>query len=183
MQCADGHSALAGRGGNRGGCFANCEEISDHPRLEGSAAEKTATSQGVNFAADQEISTRSMPRRMAILSAAAMKTRYCWCFRLCITELPVVGTAENAFANCKYLQEVRVEAESVYLQVVTASTVMDATGKTLLLYPARRAGADLVIDETVTAIADYAFTPIANICAVSPMARRWRRLATMRLTR
>lgn len=40
---------------------------------------------------------------------------------------------------------------------------MDATGKTLLLYPARRAGTDFVIDENVTTIADYAFAYCQNL--------------------
>lgn len=44
---------------------------------------------------------------------------------------------------------------------------MDATGKTLLLYPARRAGADLVIDENVTAIADYAFAYCQNLRSIT----------------
>lgn len=44
---------------------------------------------------------------------------------------------------------------------------MDAAGKTLLLYPARRAGADLVIDENVTAIADYAFAYCQNLRSIT----------------
>lgn len=45
--------------------------------------------------------------------------------------------------------------------------LMDATGKTLLLYPARRAGADLVIDENVTAIADYAFAYCQHLRSIT----------------
>lgn len=136
--------------------FANCENLTIRG-WKGSAAEKAATSQGVNFAAaDQEISYTFNAAQDGYLVSGCDENAVLLVLPAVHNGLPVVGTAENAFANCKYLQEVRVEAESVYLQVCDG-ILMDATGKTLLLYPARRAGADLVIDENVTAIADYAF--------------------------
>lgn len=142
--------------------FANCENLTIRG-WKGSAAEKAATSQGVNFAAaDQKISYTLNAAQDGYLVSGCDENTVLLVLPAVHDGLPVVGTAENAFANCKYLQEVRVEAESVYLQVCDG-ILMDATGKTLLLYPARRAGADLVIDENVTAIADYAFAYCQNL--------------------
>lgn len=107
-----------------------------------------------------------MPRRIGYLVSGCDENAVLLVLPAVHNGLPVVGTAENAFANCKYLQEVRVEAESVYLQVCDG-ILMDATGKTLLLYPARRAGADLVIDENVTAIADYAFAYCQHLRSIT----------------
>lgn len=146
--------------------FANCENLTIRG-WKGSAAEKAATSQGVNFAAaDQEISYTLNAAQDGYLVSGCDENAVLLVLPAVHNELPVVGTAENAFANCKYLQEVRVEAESVYLQVCDG-ILMDATGKTLLLYPARRAGADLVIDENVTAIADYAFAYCQNLRSIT----------------
>lgn len=142
--------------------FANCENLTIRG-WKGSAAEKAATSQGVNFAAaDQEISYTLNAAQDGYLVSGCDENAVLLVLPAVHDGLPVVGTAENAFANCKYLQEVRVEAESVYLQVCDG-ILMDAAGKTLLLYPARRAGADLVIDENVTTIADYAFAYCQNL--------------------
>ena len=146
--------------------FANCENLTIRG-WKGSAAEKAATSQGVNFAAaDQEISYTLNAAQDGYLVSGCDENTVLLVLPAVHDGLPVVGTAENAFANCKYLQEVRVEAESVYLQVCDG-ILMDATGKTLLLYPARRAGADLVIDENVTAIADYAFAYCQNLRSIT----------------
>lgn len=146
--------------------FANCENLTIRG-WKGSAAEKAATSQGVNFAAaDQEISYRLNATQDGYLVSGCDENAVLLVLPAVHNGLPVVGTAENAFANCKYLQEVRVEAESVYLQVCDG-ILMDATGKTLLLYPARRAGADLVIDENVTAIADYAFAYCQHLRSIT----------------
>lgn len=146
--------------------FANCENLTIRG-WKGSAAEKAATSQGVNFAAaDQEISYTLNAAQDGYLVGDCDENTVLLVLPAVHNGLPVVGTAENAFANCKYLQEVRVEAESVYLQVCDG-ILMDATGKTLLLYPARRAGADLVIDENVTAIADYAFAYCQNLRSIT----------------
>lgn len=146
--------------------FANCENLTIRG-WKGSAAEKAATSQGVNFAAaDQEISYTLNAAQDGYLVSGCDENAVLLVLPAVHNELPVVGTAENAFANCKYLQEVRVEAESVYLQVCDG-ILMDATGKTLLLYPARRAGADLVIDENVTAIADYAFAYCQHLRSIT----------------
>lgn len=146
--------------------FANCENLTIRG-WKGSAAEKAATSQGVNFAAaDQEISYTLNATQDGYLVSGCDENTVLLVLPAVHNGLPVVGTAENAFANCKYLQEVRVEAESVYLQVCDG-ILMDATGKTLLLYPARRAGADLVIDENVTAIADYAFAYCQNLRSIT----------------
>lgn len=146
--------------------FANCENLTIRG-WKGSAAEKAATSQGVNFAAaDQEISYTLNAAQDGYLVSGCDENAVLLVLPAVHNGLPVVGTAENAFANCKYLQEVRVEAESVYLQVCDG-ILMDATGKTLLLYPARRAGADLVIDENVTAIADYAFAYCQNLRSIT----------------
>lgn len=146
--------------------FANCENLTIRG-WKGSAAEKAATSQGVNFAAaDQEISYTLNATQDGYLVSGCDENAVLLVLPAVHNGLPVVGTAENAFANCKYLQEVRVEAESVYLQVCDG-ILMDATGKTLLLYPARRAGADLVIDENVTAIADYAFAYCQHLRSIT----------------
>lgn len=146
--------------------FANCENLTIRG-WKGSAAEKAATSQGVNFAAaDQEISYTLNAAQDGYLVSGCDENAVLLVLPAVHNGLPVVGTAENAFANCKYLQEVRVEAESVYLQVCDG-ILMDATGKTLLLYPARRTGADLVIDENVTAIADYAFAYCQNLRSIT----------------
>lgn len=146
--------------------FANCENLTIRG-WKGSAAEKAATSQGVNFAAaDQEISYTLNATQDGYLVSGCDENTVLLVLPAVHNGLPVVGTAENAFANCKYLQEVRVEAESVYLQVCDG-ILMDATGKTLLLYPARRAGADLVIDENVTAIADYAFAYCQHLRSIT----------------
>ena len=146
--------------------FANCENLTIRG-WKGSAAEKAATSQGVNFAAaDQEISYTLNAAQDGYLVSGCDENAVLLVLPAVHNGLPVVGTAENAFANCKYLQEVRVEAESVYLQVCDG-ILMDAAGKTLLLYPARRAGADLVIDENVTAIADYAFAYCQNLRSIT----------------
>lgn len=146
--------------------FANCENLTIRG-WKGSAAEKAATSQGVNFAAaDQEISYTFNAAQDGYLVSGCDENAVLLVLPAVHNGLPVVGTAENAFANCKYLQEVRVEAESVYLQVCDG-ILMDATGKTLLLYPARRAGADLVIDENVTAIADYAFAYCQHLRSIT----------------
>lgn len=146
--------------------FANCENLTIRG-WKGSAAEKAATSQGVNFAAaDQEISYTLNAAQDGYLVSSCDENAVLLVLPAVHNGLPVVGTAENAFANCKYLQEVRVEAESVYLQVCDG-ILMDATGKTLLLYPARRAGADLVIDENVTAIADYAFAYCQHLRSIT----------------
>lgn len=146
--------------------FANCENLTIRG-WKGSAAEKAATSLGVNFAAaDQEISYTLNAAQDGYLVSGCDENAVLLVLPAVHNGLPVVGTAENAFANCKYLQEVRVEAESVYLQVCDG-ILMDATGKTLLLYPARRAGADLVIDENVTAIADYAFAYCQNLRSIT----------------
>lgn len=146
--------------------FANCENLTIRG-WKGSAAEKAATSQGVNFAAaDQEISYTLNAAQDGYLVSGCDENAVLLVLPAVHNGLPVVGTAENAFANCKYLQEVRVEAESVYLQVCDG-ILMDATGKTLLLYPARRAGADLVIDENVTAIADYAFAYCQHLRSIT----------------
>lgn len=146
--------------------FANCTNLTIRG-WKGSAAEKAATSQGVNFAAaDQEISYTLNAAQDGYLVSGCDENTVLLVLPAVHNGLPVVGTAENAFANCKYLQEVRVEAESVYLQVCDG-ILMDATGKTLLLYPARRAGADLVIDENVTAIADYAFAYCQNLRSIT----------------
>lgn len=146
--------------------FANCENLTIRG-WKGSAAEKAATSQGVNFAAaDQEISYTLNAAQDGYLVSGCDENAVLLVLPAVHDGLPVVGTAENAFANCKYLQEVRVEAESVYLQVCDG-ILMDAAGKTLLLYPARRAGADLVIDENVTAIADYAFAYCQNLRSIT----------------
>ena len=146
--------------------FANCENLTIRG-WKGSAAEKAATSQGVNFAAaDQEISYTLNAAQDGYLVSGCDENAVLLVLPAVHDGLPVVGTAENAFANCKYLQEVRVEAESVYLQVCDG-ILMDATGKTLLLYPARRAGADLVIDENVTAIADYAFAYCQHLRSIT----------------
>lgn len=146
--------------------FANCENLTIRG-WKGSAAEKAATSQGVNFAAaDQEISYTLNAAQDGYLVSGCDENTVLLVLPAVHNGLPVVGTAENAFANCKYLQEVRVEAESVYLQVCDG-ILMDAAGKTLLLYPARRAGADLVIDENVTAIADYAFAYCQNLRSIT----------------
>lgn len=142
--------------------FANCENLTIRG-WKGSAAEKAATSQGVNFAAaDQEISYTLNAAQDGYLVSGCDENAVLLVLPAVHDGLPVVGTAENAFANCKYLQEVRVEAESAYLQVCDG-ILMDATGKTLLLYPARRAGTDFVIDENVTTIADYAFAYCQNL--------------------
>lgn len=142
--------------------FANCENLTIRG-WKGSAAEKAATSQGVNFAAaDQEISYTLNAAQDGYLVSGCDENAVLLVLPAVHNELPVVGTAENAFANCKYLQEVRVEAESVYLQVCDG-VLLDAAGKTLLLYPARRAGTDFVIDENVTTIADYAFAYCQNL--------------------
>lgn len=142
--------------------FANCENLTIRG-WKGSAAEKAATSQGVNFAAaDQEISYTLNATQDGYLVSGCDENAVLLVLPAVHDGLPVVGTAENAFANCKYLQEVRVEAESAYLQVCDGIR-MDATGKTLLLYPARRAGTDFVIDENVTTIADYAFAYCQNL--------------------
>lgn len=142
--------------------FANCENLTIRG-WKGSAAEKAATSQGVNFAAaDQEISYTLNATQDGYLVSGCDENAVLLVLPAVHDGLPVVGTAENAFANCKYLQEVRVEAESAYLQVCDG-ILMDATGKTLLLYPARRAGTDFVIDENVTTIADYAFAYCQNL--------------------
>lgn len=146
--------------------FANCENLTIRG-WKGSAAEKAAASQGVNFAAaDQEISYTLNAAQDGYLVSGCDENAVLLVLPAVHDGLPVVGTAENAFANCKYLQEVRVEAESVYLQVCDG-ILMDAAGKTLLLYPARRAGADLVIDENVTAIADYAFAYCQNLRSIT----------------
>lgn len=146
--------------------FANCENLTIRG-WKGSAAEKAATSQGVNFAAaDQEISYTLNAAQDGYLVSGCDENAVLLVLPAVHDGLPVVGTAENAFANCKYLQEVRVEAESAYLQVCDG-ILMDATGKTLLLYPARRAGADLVIDENVTAIADYAFAYCQHLRSIT----------------
>ncbi len=146
--------------------FANCENLTIRG-WKGSAAEKAATSQSVNFAAaDQEISYTLNATQDGYLVSGCDENAVLLVLPAVHNGLPVVGTAENAFANCKYLQEVRVEAESVYLQVCDG-ILMDATGKTLLLYPARRAGADLVIDENVTAIADYAFAYCQHLRSIT----------------
>lgn len=146
--------------------FANCANLTIRG-WKGSAAEKAATSQGVNFAAaDQEISYTLNAAQDGYLVSGCDENAVLLVLPAVHNGLPVVGTAENAFTNCKYLQEVRVEAESVYLQVCDG-ILMDATGKTLLLYPARRAGADLVIDENVTAIADYAFAYCQNLRSIT----------------
>lgn len=146
--------------------FANCENLTIRG-WKGSAAEKAAASQSVNFAAaDQEISYTLNAAQDGYLVSGCDENTVLLVLPAVHDGLPVVGTAENAFANCKYLQEVRVEAESVYLQVCDG-ILMDATGKTLLLYPARRAGADLVIDENVTAIADYAFAYCQNLRSIT----------------
>lgn len=146
--------------------FANCENLTIRG-WKGSAAEKAATSQGVNFAAaDQEISYTLNATQDGYLVSGCDENTVLLVLPAVHNGLPVVGTAANAFANCKYLQEVRVEAESVYLQVCDG-ILMDAAGKTLLLYPARRAGADLVIDENVTAIADYAFAYCQNLRSIT----------------
>lgn len=142
--------------------FANCENLTIRG-WKRSAAEKAATSQGVNFAAaDQEISYTLNAAQDGYLVSGCDENAVLLVLPAVHDGLPVVGTAENAFANCKYLQEVRVEAESAYLQVCDG-ILMDATGKTLLLYPARRAGTDFVIDENVTTIADYAFAYCQNL--------------------
>ena len=146
--------------------FANCENLTIRG-WKGSAAEKATTSQGVNFAAaDQEISYTLNAAQDGYLVSGCDENTVLLVLPAVYDGLPVVGTAENAFANCKYLQEVRVEAESAYLQVCDG-ILMDAAGKTLLLYPARRAGADLVIDENVTAIADYAFAYCQNLRSIT----------------
>lgn len=146
--------------------FANCENLTIRG-WKGSAAEKAATSQGVNFAAaDQEISYTLNAAQDGYLVSGCDENAVLLVLPAVHDDLPVVGTAENAFANCKYLQEVRVEAESVYLQVCDG-VLLDAAGKTLLLYPARRAGTDFVIDENVTTIADYAFAYCQNLRSIT----------------
>lgn len=146
--------------------FANCENLTIRG-WKGSAAEKAATSQGVNFAAaDQEISYTLNAAQDGYLVSGCDENAVLLVLPAVHDGLPVVGTAENAFANCKYLQEVRVEAESVYLQVCDG-VLLDAAGKTLLLYPARRAGTDFVIDENVTTIADYAFAYCQNLRSIT----------------
>ncbi len=114
--------------GNRGGCFCELRE-SDHPRLEGGLPlKKAATSQGVNFAAaDQEISYTLNAAQDGYLVSGCDENTVLLVLPAGHNGLPVVGTAENAFANCKYLQEVRLEAESAYLQVCDG-ILMDATG-------------------------------------------------------
>lgn len=142
--------------------FANCENLTIRG-WKGSAAEKAATSQGVNFAAaDQEISYTLNAAQDGYLVSGCDENAVLLVLPAVHDGLPVVGTAENAFTNCKYLQEVRMEAESAYLQVCDG-VLLDAAGKTLLLYPARRAGTDFVIDENVTTIADYAFAHCQNL--------------------
>lgn len=146
--------------------FANCASLTIRG-WKGSAAEKAAASQGVNFAAaDQEISYTLNAAQDGYLVSGCDENTVLLVLPAVHDGLPVVGTAENAFTNCKYLQEVRMEAESAYLQVCDG-VLMDAAGKTLLLYPARRAGADLVIDENVTAIADYAFAYCQNLRSIT----------------
>lgn len=146
--------------------FANCENLTIRG-WKGSAAEKAATSQGVNFAAaDQEISYTLNAAQDGYLVSGCDENAVLLVLPAVHNGLPVVGTAENAFANCKYLQEVRLEAESAYLQVCDG-VLLDAAGKTLLLYPARRAGTDFVIDENVTAIADYAFAYCQNLRSIT----------------
>lgn len=142
--------------------FANCASLTIRG-WKGSAAEKAAASQGVNFAAaDQEISYTLNAAQDGYLVSGCDENTVLLVLPAVHDGLPVVGTAENAFTNCKYLQEVRMEAESAYLQVCDG-ILMDAAGKTLLLYPARRAGTDFVIDENVTTIADYAFAYCQNL--------------------
>lgn len=68
--------------------FANCENLTIRG-WKGSAAEKAATSQGMNFAAaDQEISYTLNAAQDGYLVSGCDETRYCWCFRLCITGCP-----------------------------------------------------------------------------------------------
>ena len=93
----------------------------------------------MNFAAaDQEISYTLNAAQDGYLVSGCDENAVLLVLPAVHNGLPVVGTAENAFANCKYLQEVRVEAESVYLQVCDG-ILMDATGKTLS-GTARRSG-------------------------------------------
>lgn len=142
--------------------FANCASLTIRG-WKGSAAEKAAASQSVNFAAaDQEISYTLNAAQDGYLVSGCDENTVLLVLPAVHDGLPVVGTAENAFTNCKYLQEVRMEAESAYLQVCDG-VLLDAAGKTLLLYPARRAGTDFVIDENVTTIADYAFAYCQNL--------------------
>ena len=142
--------------------FANCASLTIRG-WKGSAAEKAAASQGMSFtAADQEISYTLNAAQDGYLVSGCDENTVLLVLPAVHDGLPVVGTAENAFTNCKYLQEVRMEAESAYLQVCDG-VLLDAAGKTLLLYPARRAGTDFVIDENVTTIADYAFAHCQNL--------------------
>lgn len=146
--------------------FANCASLTIRG-WKGSAAEKAAASQSVNFAAaDQEISYTLNAAQDGYLVSGCDENTVLLVLPAVHDGLPVVGTAENAFTNCKYLQEVRMEAESAYLQVCDG-ILMDAAGKTLLLYPARRAGTDFVIDENVTTIADYAFAYCQNLRSIT----------------
>lgn len=142
--------------------FANCASLTIRG-WKGSAAEKAAASQGMSFAAaDQEISYTLNAAQDGYLVSGCDENTVLLVLPAVHDGLPVVGTTENAFTNCKYLQEVRMEAESAYLQVCDG-ILLDAAGKTLLLYPARRAGTDFVIDENVTTIADYAFAYCQNL--------------------
>lgn len=142
--------------------FANCASLTIRG-WKGSAAEKAAASQGVNFAAaDQEISYTLNAAQDGYLVSGCDENTVLLVLPAVHDGLPVVGTTTSAFANCRYLQEIRLEAESAYLQVCDG-ILMDAAGKTLLLYPARRAGTDFVIDENVTTIADYAFAYCQNL--------------------
>lgn len=146
--------------------FANCASLTIRG-WKGSAAEKAAASQSVNFAAaDQEISYTLNAAQDGYLVSGCDENTVLLVLPAVHDGLPVVGTTTSAFANCKYLQEVRMEAESAYLQVCDG-VLLDAAGKTLLLYPARRAGTDLVIDENVTAIADYAFAYCQNLRSIT----------------
>lgn len=142
--------------------FANCASLTIRG-WKGSAAEKAAASQSVNFAAaDQEISYTLNAAKDGYLVSGCDENTVLLVLPAVHDGLPVVGTTTSAFANCRYLQEIRLEAESAYLQVCDG-VLLDAAGKTLLLYPARRAGTDFVIDENVTTIADYAFAYCQNL--------------------
>lgn len=146
--------------------FANCANLTIRG-WKGSAAELAAASQGVSFAAaDQEISYILNATKDGYLVSNCDENTVLLVLPVTHDGLPVVGTTASAFANCRYLQEVRLEAENAYLQI-RDGILLDAAGKTLLLYPARRAGTDLVIDENVTAIADYAFAYCQNLRSIT----------------
>ncbi len=70
--------------------------------------------------------------------------------------LPVVGLQDGVFSECVYLNVVNVPEESAYF-ALSEGVLLNASGDTLLYYPAAFTGTEYTVSESVRKIAPYAF--------------------------